>query len=118
MKWYLIAGLVIAGIILQGAGYQGFNQGPGNMPVYYALNQHNGEQGQQQQGQQGQTNPPARQGAGGMPGCANITVSGQQQLPGGGAVAWQINNQGIVAQIALPWGSIGVGQGQQPARQG
>lgn len=117
MKWYLIVGLVICGILLQGWGVpQGSN--PGNMPVYYYQTQQNNGQ-QDQQGQQGQQNPNATGGANPAAGCpiqtqitadssGNVQVAGAAPLGNNGQIQFVFGSNGQWA-VQINFGGMTTG---------
>lgn len=88
MKWYVIVGLIISGLLLQGWGVRGNcpTRVPASRPINYYL---------QAQATQPQTNPSARAGTNPAQGCPiQWQFTGAAPTGNGGVVQFGFNSAG------------------------
>jgi hypothetical protein len=113
MKWYIIAGIILTGLILQGYTTRTCCPGSYYMPAsrYYVQAQATPQQGGNPPAQQPQTNPGARQGTNPAQGCPiQWQVTGAVPTGNGGAIQFGFNSNGQWSVNFSFGGQVGTGQ--------
>ena len=114
MKWYIIAGIILTGLILQGYTTRTCYQGGYYMPVSRCYDYVQTQAAQQQnnpQAQQPQTNPAARQGVNPAQGCPiQWQFVGAAPTGNGGVVQFGVNSNGQWTVNFSFGGQMGGGQ--------